>query len=345
MARRQPTSSNSSSSKNNNKNNSYHLHTNKVFRANLDDVENLSYGRGAKRQRGTGSRFTCHRLNRDERRVYELAKRDGYLAVRGTGYRKERKGSPLWNTFRQRCDALGTICVVVEKRSSSSSSSGGGGDRLVIDLSTLRVPNDAAIVSCLLEDVFGKRDGLCEALRSAATRGRNDRGNDDDAPTLCSGTGAASRRACGTSTSASASTGALAAAAAENTTNRPVRWEAAKTRAIWGVEERLLAVSCDRAAARSIAADAVRAGSSARFARARAESDTPSERDAAGARDAARSEAAAAPTPTTRTRTRTRIPSTGGTAASGETIAARDTANSTNRDDDDTDDCIDWDDI
>lgn len=84
-------------------------HSRKVFRANLDDVENLSYGRGAKKQRGTGSRFTCHRLNRDERRIFDQAKRDGYVTVRGTGYRKNRKGSPVVNTFRQRCDALAQI--------------------------------------------------------------------------------------------------------------------------------------------------------------------------------------------------------------------------------------------
>jgi len=120
--------------------------SNKVFRANLDDVENLSYGKGAKRQRGTGSRHTCHRLNRDERRLYDLAKRDGYLTVKGTGYRKERKGSPLCNTFRQRCDALEEICIVIEKRSDY--------DTVVIDFSTLRVPNDAQYVSLLLENVF-----------------------------------------------------------------------------------------------------------------------------------------------------------------------------------------------
>eukprot|EP00955_Chlamydomonas_euryale_P118485 366546-Chlamydomonas_euryale.AAC.18 len=39
----------------------------------------------------------------------------GFLAVRGTGYRKERRGHPLPNVFRQWCDARELPCVVIEQ--------------------------------------------------------------------------------------------------------------------------------------------------------------------------------------------------------------------------------------
>ena len=42
-------------------------------RPSLQDVENISRGDAAKR-RGTGSRQVPHRLNADERKLYELAK-------------------------------------------------------------------------------------------------------------------------------------------------------------------------------------------------------------------------------------------------------------------------------
>ncbi len=119
---------------------------NKVFRPHIDDVERLSYGKGAKKRRGTGSRFVCHRLNKDERKLYDFAKDAGYLTIRGTGYRRERKGSPLCNIFRQRCDALEGICIIIEKRTEQ--------DTVVIDFSTLRVMDDSKFVSLILENVF-----------------------------------------------------------------------------------------------------------------------------------------------------------------------------------------------
>lgn len=39
----------------------------------------------------------------------------GYVAVRGTGYRRERKGNPLPNVFRQWCDAKAWPCIVIEQ--------------------------------------------------------------------------------------------------------------------------------------------------------------------------------------------------------------------------------------
>ena len=118
----------------------------KVFRPHLDDVECLSYGKGAKKQRGTGSRMVCHRLNQQERTLFELAKQTSILTVRGTGYRKNRKGSPLYNIFRQRCDALEQLCIIIEKYTDT--------DRVVIDFSTLRVKNDDTFVTQILNNVF-----------------------------------------------------------------------------------------------------------------------------------------------------------------------------------------------
>eukprot|EP00986_Skeletonema_menzelii_P006869 scaffold2612_cov132-Skeletonema_menzelii.AAC.5 len=118
----------------------------KVFRPHIDDVERLSYGKGAKKQRGTGSRYHCHRLNQEERRLYEHAKVSRFLTVKWNGYRKERKGSPLQNIWRQRCDALATLAVCVEKRSSE--------DTVVIDFSTLRVCDDAPFVAMIVSNVL-----------------------------------------------------------------------------------------------------------------------------------------------------------------------------------------------
>lgn len=45
--------------------------------------------------------------------AYDLAKKQGYVVLRGTGYRRERKGSPLQNIFRQFCDAKAMPCTSV----------------------------------------------------------------------------------------------------------------------------------------------------------------------------------------------------------------------------------------
>ncbi|DBA77615.1 TPA: hypothetical protein ACH3X1_009413 [Trebouxia sp. C0004] len=101
-------------------------------RPTLDDVERISKGNAAK-ARGTGSRRIPHRLNAEERQQYEIAKQKGFLTLRGTGYRKERKGSPLANTFRQWCDAQAIICIVIEQGFGSDAV-----DTVLVDLSTLR---------------------------------------------------------------------------------------------------------------------------------------------------------------------------------------------------------------
>lgn len=192
----------------------------KVFRPHLDDVERLSYGKGAKKQRGTGSKYVCHRLNRDERKIYDLAKKasPSFLTVRGTGYRKERKGSPLCNIFRQRCDALEELCVVIEKRSDQ--------DTLVIDFSTLRVRDDATFVSLVLENVLKpKYPDLYDLVV-----GRN--GEEED----CLDQGNSSSTFFRT----------------------PIHWETVKTQPIWAVNERLITIPCDRDVAKSLAVDVLK---------------------------------------------------------------------------------------
>lgn len=202
------------------------VHPPKVFRPYLDDVERLSYGKGAKKQRGTGSRFTCHRLNKDERTLFEFAKQTSYLTVKGTGYRKNRKGSPLCNIFRQRCDALEQLCVIVEKRADL--------DRVVIDFSTLRVRNDGLFVTLILENVFqAKYPDLYDLI----IKGEDT--TDDDSG------GSKSDGLSGIQT--------------------PINWEAVRTKPIWGVDERLITVSCERDVAKSLAIDIIKESSKFTF--------------------------------------------------------------------------------
>ncbi|KAK9813952.1 hypothetical protein WJX73_006411 [Symbiochloris irregularis] len=102
------------------------------WRPSLQDVEKLSKGDAAKK-RGTGSRQVPHRLNTDERKLYDLAKEKKFLTLKGSGYRKERKGSPLANIFRQWCDANGQPCIVIQQGTGNDPL-----DTLVLDLVTLR---------------------------------------------------------------------------------------------------------------------------------------------------------------------------------------------------------------
>ena len=111
----------------------------KVWRPSLDDVDRISYGKRANK-RGTGSYNYPHRLNQDERQLYNQAKSNYYLITKGTAYRRRRKGSPVVNTYRQRCDALDQVCIVIEKHS--------GFDRIKIDVSTLRLKDDTV---CILQ--------------------------------------------------------------------------------------------------------------------------------------------------------------------------------------------------
>lgn len=106
-----------------------------VWRPSLDDVQRISTGDAA-RHRGTGSRAVPHRLNAEERKQYELAKSKGVLVLAGSGYRRERKGSPLANIWRQWCDAKAQPCVLLAKGPTAAA-----GDTVLVDLSVLRLPN------------------------------------------------------------------------------------------------------------------------------------------------------------------------------------------------------------
>jgi len=188
---------------------------NKVFRPFLDDVERLSYGKGATKQRGTGSRFVCHRLNQEERATYEVAKQKGYLTVKGTGYRKERKGSPLHNIWRQRCDALKTVCLIVEKRPIQ--------DTVVMDFSTLRVPNDAPYVAWVVENTLKQK--YAELYDNMLTQ-QTLKGTDSVL------------------------------------LDSPIDWETVKTKAIWAVNERNISILCsDRSTAKLLAEDVLKESS------------------------------------------------------------------------------------
>jgi hypothetical protein len=89
-----------------------------MARPTIADVERLARGLAAAR-RGTGSRSVPHRLNAEEHRAYELAKQRGFAVVKGSGQRRERKGSPLLNTLRQRSDALDRCLVWCQQGRSS----------------------------------------------------------------------------------------------------------------------------------------------------------------------------------------------------------------------------------
>ena len=110
-----------------------------AIRPSLDDVERISRGQAAKK-RGVGSRGVPHRLNQAERKEWDLAKQRKYLMLRGTGWRKERKGSPLANIYRNYCDAVGIPSINV-LRSLGISNDQSVQDQVVIDFSPLRVKN------------------------------------------------------------------------------------------------------------------------------------------------------------------------------------------------------------
>ena len=224
----------------------------KVFRPHLDDVERLSYGKGAKKQRGTGSRSICHRLNQNERKLYDLAKKAGYLSMRGTGYRKERSGSPLWNIFRQRCDALGDICVVVEKRYGEK-----GGDVVVIDFSTLRVWNDDRFVESILDKVFKVNyPDLYLDLMKCHHHHHHHHDDDDEKD---SHAGGPSKRI---------NTFRAVSSSSKTYLSDPIDREAVKTKPIWGVNERLVTVTCSRDVAKAVAMDVVKESHNFDFSRA-----------------------------------------------------------------------------
>ena len=103
-----------------------------VWRPDINDVERISWGKPAKKK-GTGSRGVPHRLNLDERFLFDNARKKGFLETEGSGWRSQRREAPLLNTYRSLCDARGQVSIVLHKCST-------GMDELVCDLSPLRNP-------------------------------------------------------------------------------------------------------------------------------------------------------------------------------------------------------------
>ena len=73
-----------------------------------------------------------HRLNAEERDLFDMGKRKGYVDVGGSAWRAERRDAPLVNTWRNWCDATAQPSLIVHK------SSGTDADAVVLDLSPLR---------------------------------------------------------------------------------------------------------------------------------------------------------------------------------------------------------------
>lgn len=105
----------------------------KCWRPTVEDVERISWGKPAKKK-GTGSRGVPHRLNEDERILFDQARRKGFLEIGGSGWRSQRREAPLVNSYRSLCDARGQACITLHKGNT-------GLDELVIDLSPLRLPD------------------------------------------------------------------------------------------------------------------------------------------------------------------------------------------------------------
>lgn len=110
------------------------------WRPDVRDVEKISWGMTAKKK-GTGSRGTPHRLNAEERRAFDQARRQGFLQVKGSSWRAQRRDAPLLNSYRSLMDAQGRPVVVLHKRNPTSGSADGE-DILVVDLSPLRYPDE-----------------------------------------------------------------------------------------------------------------------------------------------------------------------------------------------------------
>lgn len=89
------------------------------------------------------------------RQAYDLAKKQGYVVLRGTGYRRERKGSPLQNIFRQFCDAKAMACTSVLTGQGSDAV-----DEVEIDFSPLRASRE------VMDSLSEKADAIAAELQA-----------------------------------------------------------------------------------------------------------------------------------------------------------------------------------
>lgn len=104
----------------------------KFNRPTVDDVVRISWGKPAKKK-GTGSRGVPHRLNSDERIKFDFALTKGFVEIDGSGWRSQRRDSPLSNSYRNYCDAKAQPVIAVHKMKD-------GQDQVLLDLSPLREP-------------------------------------------------------------------------------------------------------------------------------------------------------------------------------------------------------------
>lgn len=154
------------------------------WRPDVRDVERISFGQPAKKK-GTGSRGIPHRLNEDERRSFDQARRQGFLQVTGSAWRSQRSDAPLLNTYRSLNDARGRPVIVLHKLSPSSS--GGDvdhADRLVVDLSPLRLPDEFDAVGKELKSMIQAEYNLGSIINDDSV---DDVSDDDDLDTMESG--------------------------------------------------------------------------------------------------------------------------------------------------------------
>eukprot|EP00584_Thalassiosira_punctigera_P015713 CAMPEP_0172554600 /NCGR_PEP_ID=MMETSP1067-20121228/55410_1 /TAXON_ID=265564 ORGANISM="Thalassiosira punctigera, Strain Tpunct2005C2" /NCGR_SAMPLE_ID=MMETSP1067 /ASSEMBLY_ACC=CAM_ASM_000444 /LENGTH=304 /DNA_ID=CAMNT_0013343001 /DNA_START=61 /DNA_END=975 /DNA_ORIENTATION=+ len=136
------------------------------WRPDVRDVEKISFGMPAKKKR-TGSRGVPHRLNEEERRSFDQARRQGFLQVTGSSWRSQRRDAPLLNSYRSLMDARGRPMIALHKMSPNTSGGVDNGDRLVVDLSPLRLPGDFERVSCeLREKILAEFDVESQMLES-----------------------------------------------------------------------------------------------------------------------------------------------------------------------------------
>lgn len=157
------------------------------WRPDVPDVEKISWGMPAKKKR-TGSRGVPHRLNEDERRAFDQARRQGFLQVTGSSWRSQRRDAPLLNSYRSLMDARGRPAIVLHKLSPNSSGGVDNGDRLVVDLSPLRLPKEFEKVERELKErvlaEFGVESLILESEEESESLDENDDidgdANDDD---------------------------------------------------------------------------------------------------------------------------------------------------------------------
>ena len=149
------------------------------WRPDVRDVEKISWGQPAKKKR-TGSRGTPHRLNEEERRAFDQARRNGYLQVTGSAWRAQRRDAPLLNSYRSLCDARAKPMIVLHKLRPS-----GGGteniDKLVVDASPLRLPRDYQMLELRLGQVIFAEFGIkCESRDEDLTSDEEDDDEEDE---------------------------------------------------------------------------------------------------------------------------------------------------------------------